>query len=128
MNAGAMRRGDVAGADDRDIRQTRTTLSYGKNAVAVRANIAVDADGHGASGRRIRKDAAAGTRVGSHEDVAGVLHRHVKGAPRINDVVVCRDRAAAGDIDGTGGRMSKDAAAAYIQKLKTDKRYQRDVY
>ena len=36
--------------------------------------------------------------------------------------------AALHQIAETAGGMSKDAAAAYIQKLKTDKRYQRDVY
>ena len=36
--------------------------------------------------------------------------------------------AALHQIAESAGGMSKDAAAAYIQKLKTDKRYQRDVY
>ena len=31
-------------------------------------------------------------------------------------------------IAETAGGMSKEAAAEYIQKLKTEKRYQRDVY
>ncbi len=49
---------------------------------------------------------------------------------------VCGDASRmAKDVDAalhlivaTAGSMSKEAAAAYIQKLKTDKRYQRDVY
>jgi sulfite reductase (NADPH) flavoprotein alpha-component len=36
--------------------------------------------------------------------------------------------AALHQIAETAGGMSKEAAAAYIQKLKTEKRYQRDVY
>ncbi len=36
--------------------------------------------------------------------------------------------AALHHIAETAGGMSKEAAAAYIQKLKSDKRYQRDVY
>lgn len=36
--------------------------------------------------------------------------------------------AALHTIAETAGGMSKEAAAAYIQKLKTEKRYQRDVY
>ncbi len=36
--------------------------------------------------------------------------------------------AALYQIAETAGGMSKEAAAAYIQKLKADKRYQRDVY
>ena len=36
--------------------------------------------------------------------------------------------AALHTIAETAGGMSKEAAAAYVQKLKTDKRYQRDVY
>jgi sulfite reductase alpha subunit-like flavoprotein len=28
----------------------------------------------------------------------------------------------------TAGGLSKEAAAEYVQKLKSDKRYQRDVY
>ena len=36
--------------------------------------------------------------------------------------------AALHQIAETAGGMSHEAAAAYIQKLKTDKRYQRDVY
>ena len=36
--------------------------------------------------------------------------------------------AALHQIAETAGNMSKEAAAAYIQKLKTEKRYQRDVY
>ena len=36
--------------------------------------------------------------------------------------------AALHQIAETAGGMSQEAAAAYIQKLKTDKRYQRDVY
>ena len=36
--------------------------------------------------------------------------------------------AALHQIAETAGEMTKEAAAAYIQKLKSDKRYQRDVY
>jgi len=36
--------------------------------------------------------------------------------------------AALHQVAETVGGMSKEAAADYIQKLKTEKRYQRDVY
>lgn len=36
--------------------------------------------------------------------------------------------AALHQIAETAGGLSKEAAAEYIQKLKTEKRYQRDVY
>ena len=36
--------------------------------------------------------------------------------------------AALHRIAGTAGGLSSEAAAAYIQKLKSEKRYQRDVY